>query len=192
MDGLVIDPTAGTGAHRRPRPDGVGLGVLTATSFPEDVYAGSCRAVSTHPNVVLLPVGFIVGKHVDGRWRPRSFTTYPTPQTARDAESFAIADIARDVDTPIEEFMAAYVRARAGASSATDRRLRGQRCGVPGDPGSKPLSGKARTPGRTPPLRPRPAATTSQSGGTTPRARPDARTRLTRTRRARRHVRRTP
>ncbi|WBB91418.1 DUF5954 family protein [Verrucosispora sp. WMMC514] len=113
MNGFAIDPAAGTGLTDALVRMELVSATYPATSVPDDVYADSCRALVTHPNVVLLPVGFTVGEHVDGKWRSRSFTTYPTPQGARDAESFAIADIPRDANTPIEEFMAAYAHARA-------------------------------------------------------------------------------
>ncbi|MEV6814234.1 DUF5954 family protein [Micromonospora sp. NPDC051296] len=112
-DGFVIDPTASSGlTDGLVRMEMVSASYRT-TSVPEDVRADSRRAVTTHPNVVLLPVGYTVGEHVAGSWRPRSFATYPTPQAARDAESFSIAAILPDENTPIEEFVAAYHRARA-------------------------------------------------------------------------------
>ncbi|MFC6018906.1 DUF5954 family protein [Plantactinospora solaniradicis] len=113
MDGFVIDPTASTGlTEGLVRMEMISASYRTDT-VPEDVHADSRRAVTTHPNVVLLPVGYTIGAYVDGGWRPRSVATYPTPQAARDAGSFSIADILPDENTPIEEFMAAYDRARA-------------------------------------------------------------------------------
>ncbi|MBF9133243.1 hypothetical protein I0C86_30405 [Plantactinospora sp. S1510] len=113
LDGFVIDPTASTGLT-----DGLVRMEMISTSYrtrtvPEDVHADSRRVLTTHPNVVLLPVGYTIGEYVAGSWRPRSFATYPTPQAARDAGSFSIRDIALDENTPIEEFTAAYQRARA-------------------------------------------------------------------------------
>ncbi|MGI5215104.1 DUF5954 family protein [Plantactinospora sp. CA-290183] len=113
MEGFVIDPTAGTGLTGGL----VRMEMISAyhqpTTVPEDVDADSRRAVTTHPNVVLLPVGYAIAEYVDGSWRPRSVTTYATPQAARDAGSFSIADLVPEEDTPMEEFMAAYERARA-------------------------------------------------------------------------------
>ncbi|MDG4793495.1 DUF5954 family protein [Micromonospora sp. WMMD1082] len=132
VNGFVIDPAAGTGLT-----DGlVRMEMVTASyqaeSVPEDVRADSRRAVATHPNVVLLPVGFTVGGYVDGRWRPRSLATYPTPQAARDAESFTIADIPRDENTSMEDLMEAYARARAAhrPPRTDDFEVGGVRCRV--------------------------------------------------------------
>lgn len=130
-DGFVIDPVASTGLT-----DGLVRMEMVSTyyqrkGFPKDVHLDSRRAVVTHPNVVLLPVGFTVGEYVDGSWRPRA-ETYPTPQAARDAGSFSIRDIKRDEDTPIEEFMAEYDRARAAhrPPRTDDFEVRGVPCRV--------------------------------------------------------------
>jgi hypothetical protein len=132
MDGFVIDPTAGTGLT-----DGlVRMEMISAsyqpTTVPEDVHADSRRAMTTHPNVVLLPVSYTVGEHVAGGWRPQSATTYATPQAARDAGSFSMADIMPDENTPMEEFMAAYQRAHAAHQPprTDDFEVRGTRCRV--------------------------------------------------------------
>ncbi|WP_329101040.1 DUF5954 family protein [Micromonospora sp. NBC_01699] len=131
MDGFVIDPTASTGLT-----DGlVRMEMISAAyeprTVPEDVHADSRRALTTHPNVVLLPVGYTVGEYVAGRWRPRP-VTYATPQAARDAESFSMADIPRDENTPLEEFIAAYSRARAAhrPPRTDDFEVRGVPCRV--------------------------------------------------------------
>ncbi|MFK3978819.1 DUF5954 family protein [Micromonospora sp. NPDC050397] len=111
MDGFVIDPTAGTGLT-----DGLVRLEMISASYPktlaEDMYADSRRAMTTHPNVVLLPVGYTIGQHVDGNWRPQSSETYATPQAARDAGSFSMPELP-DQDGSVEDFMAAYQRARA-------------------------------------------------------------------------------
>ncbi|MEO3924471.1 DUF5954 family protein [Micromonosporaceae bacterium B7E4] len=113
MEGHVIDPAAGTGLT-----DGiVRMEMISAfhrvETVPEEVRADSYRALDTHPNVVLLPVGFTIGGYVDGSWRPKSFDAYPTPQAARDAGSYSIVRPRMDETTAIEEFMAACARARA-------------------------------------------------------------------------------
>ncbi|GAA3774329.1 hypothetical protein GCM10022225_72550 [Plantactinospora mayteni] len=132
MDGFVIDPTTATGLT-----DGlVRMEMISAsyqpTTVPDDVHADSRQALTTHPNVVLLPVAYTIGQHVGGSWRPRSATTYPTPQAARDAGSFSIADIMPDENTPMEEFMAAYERARAAhrPPRTDDFEMRGVPCRV--------------------------------------------------------------
>ncbi|WP_326551405.1 DUF5954 family protein [Micromonospora sp. NBC_01813] len=112
LDGFVIDPTASTGLT-----DGLVRMEMISASYPPDAVpadmrADSRRALTTHPNVVLLPVGYTIGACIDGSWRPRSSITYATPQDVRDAESFSV-DFQPDENTPMEEYMAAYQRARA-------------------------------------------------------------------------------
>ncbi|MFI2615017.1 DUF5954 family protein [Streptomyces sp. NPDC018584] len=50
--------------------------------FPADVRADSERAVTTHPDIALLPVGFGVAERSEKGWRPRS-ALMPTPHDAR-------------------------------------------------------------------------------------------------------------
>ncbi|MEV5980991.1 DUF5954 family protein [Streptomyces sp. NPDC052114] len=50
--------------------------------FPDDVCTDSRRAVATHPDVVLLPVGFGVAERDEEGWQPLS-TLRPTPHEAR-------------------------------------------------------------------------------------------------------------
>ena len=50
--------------------------------FPEEVRADSERAVETHPEVLLLPVGFGVIEHDGTGWQPRG-ALLPTPHDAR-------------------------------------------------------------------------------------------------------------
>lgn len=132
IDGYVIDPTAGTGLT-----DGLVRMEMVSSSYrpktvPDDVQADSRRALTTHPNVVLLPVGYTIGQYVGGGWRPRSPETYATPQAARDSGSFARPDITLDENTPMEEFMAAYDRARAAHQPprTDDFEVRGVPCRV--------------------------------------------------------------
>ncbi|MDG4829672.1 DUF5954 family protein [Solwaraspora sp. WMMD1047] len=112
FENFVIDPAAATGLS-----DGL-LRMEMVPAFyqagivPEAVRTDSRLALVTHPNVVLLPVGFTVGEFVAGRWQPRSFATYPTPQAARDSAAFSFTDILPHEDATIEEVMAAYDRAR--------------------------------------------------------------------------------
>lgn len=49
-------------------------GCLQTEAVPEDVRADSRQAVTTHPNVVLLPVAYTIGGYVAGSWRPRAAT----------------------------------------------------------------------------------------------------------------------
>ncbi|WP_438489342.1 DUF5954 family protein [Streptomyces sp. S186] len=50
--------------------------------FPAAVREDSERACTTHPNVVLLPVGFAVAERRSGGWQPRG-ALMPTPHEAR-------------------------------------------------------------------------------------------------------------
>lgn len=131
LEGFVIDPTVSTGLT-----DGIvrmemSFGYLKTDAVPDDVRADSRRAVTTHPNVVLLPVGYTVGGYVDGRWRPRG-GTFATPQAARDAGSFSIAHILVDENMSAKEFMAAYERARTAhrPPRTDDFEVQGVRCRV--------------------------------------------------------------
>ncbi|MFI7659713.1 DUF5954 family protein [Micromonospora parva] len=113
IDGFVIDPTVGTGLTDGLVRMEMISGYLTSEVVSENVRADSRRALTTHPNVVLLPVCYTIGGYVDGGWRPRTAAMYPTPQAARDAGSFSMGDVALDENTPFEHVMAAYERARA-------------------------------------------------------------------------------
>ncbi|MDG4786587.1 DUF5954 family protein [Micromonospora sp. WMMD1102] len=110
-EGFVIDPAASTGLS-----DGL-LRIEMVPAFyqagivPDEVRADSRRALASHPNVVLLPVGFTIGEYVDGAWQPRSFSTYPTPQAARDSAFLRFSDIVPHEDATLDEIRAAYTRA---------------------------------------------------------------------------------
>ncbi|MFD8939814.1 DUF5954 family protein [Streptomyces sp. NPDC059578] len=52
------------------------------TSFSREMREDSARAVRTHPEVALLPVGFCVAERQGERWRPRGALA-PTPHDAR-------------------------------------------------------------------------------------------------------------
>ncbi|NIL59228.1 DUF5954 family protein [Salinispora arenicola] len=112
MDGFVLDPTVSTGLT-----DGLVRMELTSSFVSldagEQVRAESRRAVTTHPNVVLLPVSYTISGYVAGTWGQRGPATYATPQAARDGGSFSMRDFVLDENTAPEEFMAAYERARA-------------------------------------------------------------------------------
>lgn len=45
----------------------------------------AARALHTHPRIVLLPAEFVVAEEIGGRWRPRTGTTYPAVDIARDS-----------------------------------------------------------------------------------------------------------
>jgi hypothetical protein len=132
MDGFVIDPSATTGLS-----DGL-LRMEMVPAFyktgivPDDVRTDSRRALATHPNVVLLPVGFTVGEYVHGRWQPRSFSTHPTPQAARDSATFRFSDIVPHETASMDEIGAAYARAmKEFVAPRTDEfEVKGVRCRV--------------------------------------------------------------
>lgn len=131
MEGFVIDPTASTGLT-----DGLLRMELVSALYhpdtvPKEVHADSRRALISHPNVVLLPVGYTVGECVAGSWRPRT-ATYPTPQAARDEGYFTINDISRDEYPTSDELWAAYRRFRATnpPPRGDDFEVRGVRCRV--------------------------------------------------------------
>jgi hypothetical protein len=130
LDGFVIDPAASTGLT-----DGLVRMEMVSAAYPptysRQAHADSRRALYTHPNVVLLPVGFTIGQYVGGSWRPKSSMTYATPQDARDAESFSMPALP-DEQAPIEEFITAYDRARAAhRPPRTDEfEVKGVRCRV--------------------------------------------------------------
>ncbi|MEU7756135.1 DUF5954 family protein [Micromonospora sp. NPDC049171] len=132
MEGFVIDPAAGTGLTDGLVRMEMISGYLQTDVVGEDVRADSRLAVSTHPNVVLLPVEYTIGAYVDGGWRPRTAATYPTPQAARDAGSFSVGSFAPGENAPIEEVMAAYERARAAhrPPSTDDFEVQGVPCRV--------------------------------------------------------------
>ncbi|MFY1693914.1 MULTISPECIES: DUF5954 family protein [unclassified Solwaraspora] len=132
MEGFVIDPAAGTGLTAGLVRMELISSSYDPTTVAADVFADSRRALTTHPNVVLLPVGFTVGAYVDGSWRPRSASTYATPQAARDAGSFVMPDIRPGGDTSVEEFRAAFDRARAQhrPPRTDDFEVEGVRCRV--------------------------------------------------------------
>ena len=131
MEGFVIDPGAATGLADALVRLGMTSACPISESIAEDVRADSRRAVITHPNVVLLPIGYTVGEYVAGSWRPRA-STYPTPQAARDAGSFSIVELLPGDDTDVEQFIAAYGRARAAhrPPRTDDFEVRGGPCRV--------------------------------------------------------------
>jgi uncharacterized protein DUF5954 len=51
----------------------------------DDARRDAVHALRTHPRIALLPAEFVVAEEVDGRWRPRAGTAYPTVGIARDS-----------------------------------------------------------------------------------------------------------
>ncbi|GIG88614.1 hypothetical protein Pen02_35500 [Plantactinospora endophytica] len=131
-EGFVIDPTATTGLSDGLLRLEMVPACYQAGIVPDEVRADSRRALATHPNVVLLPVGFTVGEYVDRAWQPRSFTTYPTPQAARDSAAFRFSDIVPNEDASLDEIRAAYTRAleQFEAPRTDEFEIRGVRCRV--------------------------------------------------------------
>ncbi|MFD5746845.1 DUF5954 family protein [Streptomyces sp. NPDC127033] len=83
--GFVLDPGhADTGPAAAALRLGLGQFAYSGPRFPDDVRGHSERAVTTHPGVVLLPVGFGVTEQGENGWRPRG-GLMPTPHDARRA-----------------------------------------------------------------------------------------------------------
>ena len=132
MEGFVIDPTANSGLSDALLRMEMVSAFYKAGAVPDDVRGDSQQAVDTHPNVVLLPVGFTVAECDGGSWRPRSLSTYPTPQAARDAAAFRFSDIIPDEDASLDEIREAYARAleQYEAPRGDEFELNGVRCRV--------------------------------------------------------------
>ncbi|MGV9885205.1 DUF5954 family protein [Streptomyces sp. NPDC003006] len=81
--GFVLDPDADQGGLMSSALKmGLREFAYTGSRFPADVRADSKRAVTTHPAIVLLPVGFGVAERGAKGWKPRT-TLMPTPHDAR-------------------------------------------------------------------------------------------------------------
>ncbi|MFK3983105.1 DUF5954 family protein [Micromonospora sp. NPDC050397] len=133
MEGFVIDPGASTGlSDGILRMELVPAIYKSAGVLPDEVREDSRRALVTHPNVVLLPVGFTLGEYVDGTWRPRSFSMEPTPGAARELASFTFEDIVPHENASFEEIRAAYDRAveEFEAPTTDEFEVKGVRCRV--------------------------------------------------------------
>lgn len=132
MVGFVIDPAAATGLAAGLLRMEMAPAYYKKGIVPDDVRADSHRALTTHPNVVLLPVSFTIGEYVNGGWQPRLAGTYPTPQAARNAVAFSLRDIVPHEDASVDEIMAAYRRAiEETEPPRTDEfEVRGVRCRV--------------------------------------------------------------
>lgn len=81
--GFTLDPGRG---ETSPMTGALRLGLrdfaYTGSRYPADVRADSERAVSTHPDIVLLPVGFGVAERRGQGWRPHGSLS-ATPHDAR-------------------------------------------------------------------------------------------------------------
>ncbi|QEV22607.1 DUF5954 family protein [Streptomyces alboniger] len=81
--GFVLDPTEETpGLMTSALKLGLRDFAYTGARFPVDVRADSQRAVTTHPGIVLMPVGFGVAERGKTGWTPRT-SLMPTPHDAR-------------------------------------------------------------------------------------------------------------
>ncbi|MGA5702539.1 DUF5954 family protein [Peterkaempfera bronchialis] len=109
-EGFVIDPARATGMSEAVLRAELLDFAYSREVVPEDVYADSVRARTTHPGVVLLPAGFAVAERQAGReWEPMSGVC-ATPQAARDGLSDYLRDLApRLLDLTGAE-QAAYAR----------------------------------------------------------------------------------
>ncbi|WP_030778110.1 DUF5954 family protein [Streptomyces sp. NRRL S-920] len=81
--GFVLDPSEETpGLMTSALKLGLRDFAYTGARFPVDVRADSQRAVTTHPGIVLMPVGFGVAERGKTGWTPRT-SLMPTPHDAR-------------------------------------------------------------------------------------------------------------
>ncbi|MEV7089976.1 DUF5954 family protein [Streptomyces sp. NPDC093085] len=91
--GYVLDPAyTDTGPAVAALRLGLAPFAYAGARFPDDVREDSERAVTTHPGIVLLPVGFGVTEHYDKGWRPRG-SLMPTPHEARRTLYLGMTDI---------------------------------------------------------------------------------------------------
>jgi hypothetical protein len=132
VEGFVIDPAASTGLSDGLLRMEMSPAFYKSAIVPDDVRQDSRQALTTHPNVVLLPVGFTIGEYLNGKWQPRTFSTYPTPQAARDSATFRFSDIIPHENASMDEITAAYTRALAEFQPPrTDEfEVKGVRCRV--------------------------------------------------------------
>ncbi|MBV7700760.1 DUF5954 family protein [Streptomyces sp. TRM70350] len=81
--GFVLDPRPeDTSMARAALRLGLREFAYTGARFPTAVREHSLRAVTTHPDIALLPVGFGVAERHGGEWEPRG-ALMPTPHAAR-------------------------------------------------------------------------------------------------------------
>lgn len=80
--GFVLDPDRADGLMAGAMKLGLRDFTYTGARFPSDVREDSERAVSTCPDIVLLPVGFGVAERDGQSWLPRG-SLMPTPHGAR-------------------------------------------------------------------------------------------------------------
>ncbi|MFJ7999538.1 DUF5954 family protein [Streptomyces sp. NPDC096310] len=81
--GFVLDPGYGdTGPSAAALRLGLREFAYSGARFPDDVRGDSRRAVTTHPEIVMLPVCFGVTEQNENGWRPRG-AFMPTPHDAR-------------------------------------------------------------------------------------------------------------
>ncbi|MBW1600222.1 DUF5954 family protein [Streptomyces sp. JJ38] len=81
-EGFVLDPDRDDGMMAGAMKLALRGFVYAGTRFPEEVCAESRRAVETHPQVALLPVGFGVVERGGKGWRPCGVLR-PSPHEAR-------------------------------------------------------------------------------------------------------------
>jgi hypothetical protein len=80
--GFVLDPDHADGPMAGALKLALRDFAYTGVRYPADLRADSVRAVTTHPDIVLLPAGFAVAELDDHGWRPLTALA-PTPHDAR-------------------------------------------------------------------------------------------------------------
>lgn len=146
LDGFVIDPAASTGLT-----DGRVRMEMVSASYPpthsRQAHDDSRRAMYTHPNVVLLPVGFTIGQYVDRSWRPK--TSMGVRDSAGRQGRRVLLDAGPAAGDPVRG-VHDRVRTRPRcAPAATPTSSRWMVSGA-GSPGWRPSSGSAPTARRGP------------------------------------------
>lgn len=176
VDGdLVLDPDAPLSPVQAAERLALRSLVYSDTRFPGPVLQDSARALESHPDVVLMPVAFlIIERSGEKSWTPGS-GLHATVHDARRTLAFALAwweprkrgliprDAERDVDArtmvaentgPLAAELAVFAEAadrlRAGRQA---RRGRGPRHRLQDRPGPPPAALGLRRAGRPPPVR---------------------------------------
>ncbi|MFE5974364.1 DUF5954 family protein [Streptomyces sp. NPDC056460] len=90
-DGLVLDPDAPLSPLQAAERLSLRTLVYSGTRFPEPVLADSARAVESHPDVLLMPAGFLVVERsaADDVWTPAS-SLLATAHDARRTLDFSL------------------------------------------------------------------------------------------------------
>lgn len=127
---MIVDPDEPTGAAHGALKIEVLPSHYAKAIVPPDVYADSIRALTTHPNGVLLPTRYALSEQVGAGWRPSS-RSVATPQAARDLITFHLRHLIPRLEEHPTEDLAELSRAadqldatRADEITVLRRRIR--------------------------------------------------------------------